>query len=78
MTVQNTNLMVDNYWYDNDNFWEPSVLMILVPVNPHIIDVGANLWTNSCYVTVSGLNGKAVAFEASPRIINYLQHNLVN
>lgn len=76
------NLMVDNYWYDNYNFWEPSVLMILKKlVNPgdNLIDVGANFGGLTVAMSrLSGLNGKVAAFEASPRIINYLQHNLVN
>ena len=76
------NLMVDNYWYNNNNFWEPSVLTVLkklVKPGDNLMDVGANFGGLTVAMSrLCGLNGKVAAFEASPRIINYLQHNLVN
>lgn len=67
-------------WYQ-DNFWEPTVqiaLRDLCKPGDIVFDVGANFGGLTMLMSRNvGLEGKVYAFEASPRIIDKCQRNLV-
>jgi FkbM family methyltransferase len=71
----------DSYWFASPNLWEPSVLLALRDLcQPGMVvfDVGANFGgVTSAMSRLVGPMGTVCAFEASPRIIGYLQGNVV-
>jgi FkbM family methyltransferase len=75
------NLCGDSYWFASPNLWEPSVLLALRDLcQPGMVvfDVGANFGgVTSAMSRLVGPMGTVCAFEASPRIIGYLQGNVV-
>jgi FkbM family methyltransferase len=68
------------YWYEG-NFWEPTVqiaLRDLCQPGSVVFDVGANLGGLTTLMSrLVGPKGVVCAFEASPRIVDKCQHNLV-
>ncbi|HLO85280.1 MAG TPA: FkbM family methyltransferase [Nostocaceae cyanobacterium] len=75
-----TGLFGLSYWYEG-NLWEPPVQLALrdlcKPGNV-VFDVGANFGGLTTVMSrMVGLNGRVCAFEASPRIVDKCQRNLV-
>jgi FkbM family methyltransferase len=79
-TSLNTSLFGLSYWYET-NFWEPTVQLALRDLckpGQVVFDVGANLGGLTTVMSrMVGLNGRVCAFEASPRIVDKCQRNLV-
>ena len=74
-------LFGDSFWYQSTNLWEPSVVLALRDLclpGATVFDVGANFGgITSAMSRLVGPKGTVCAFEASPRIIGYLQGNVV-
>lgn len=72
----------DSCWWEAPNLWEPSVLMAvkdLVKPGDTVFDVGANFGgITSAMARLVGPRGTVCAFEASPRIVGYLQRNIIH
>lgn len=70
----------NNYWYEGIS-WEPTVRYALIDLlhpGDVVFDCGANVGGLTTVMSrLVGPRGEVCAFEASPRIIDRLQHNLV-
>ena len=75
------NLYGDSYWYAGPNLWEPTVMLALRDLckpGTVVFDVGGNMGgLTSAMSRLVGPKGTVCTFEASPRIIGYLQGNVV-
>ena len=71
----------DSYWYAAPNLWEPTVMLALRDLcrpGTVVFDVGGNMGgLTSAMSRLVGPKGTVCTFEASPRIIGYLQSNVV-
>lgn len=71
----------DSYWYAGPNLWEPTVMLALRDLckpGTVVFDVGGNMGgLTSAMARLVGPKGTVCTFEASPRIIGYLQGNVV-
>ena len=71
----------DSFWYSGPNMWEPTVTLALRDLcKPGMIvfDVGGNMGGLSSTISrLVGPRGIVCTFEASPRIVGYLQGNIV-
>lgn len=74
-------LYSDSYWYAGPNLWEPTVMLALRDLckpGSIVFDVGGNMGgLTSAMSRLVGPKGTVCTFEASPRIIGYLQGNVV-
>ncbi len=74
------NLFVTAPWY-RENFWEPPVQIVLRDLcqsGDIVFDVGANFGGLTTVMSrMVGLRGIVCAFEASPRIVDKCQQNLI-
>jgi FkbM family methyltransferase len=72
----------DSYWYAGPNLWEPTVALALRDLcrpGMTVFDVGGNMGgLTSTMSRLVGPKGTVCAFEASPRIVGYLQGNVVS
>ncbi|MBU6225387.1 MAG: FkbM family methyltransferase [Burkholderiales bacterium] len=70
----------DSYWYAGANLWEPTVILALRDLckpGTTVFDVGGNMGgLTSAMSRLVGPKGVVCTFEASPRIIGYLQGNI--
>lgn len=71
----------DSYWYAGPNLWEPTVMLALRDLckpGSIVFDVGGNMGgLTSAMSRLVGPKGTVCTFEASPRIIGYLQSNVI-
>lgn len=71
----------DSFWYTGPNLWEPPVQLALRDLcrpGSIVYDVGANFGgLTSVMSRLVGPKGVVCSFEASPRIVGYLQGNVV-
>jgi FkbM family methyltransferase len=71
----------DSFWYAGPNLWEPTVMLALRDLckpGTIVFDVGGNMGgLTSAMSRLVGPKGAVCTFEASPRIIGYLQGNVV-
>lgn len=78
--VDKLSLFETAYWYE-ENYWEPSVQLALRDLcksGDIVFDVGANFGGLTTVMSrMVGLKGIVCAFEASPRIIDKCQRNLI-
>lgn len=79
--TSNLTLYGDSYWYSGPNLWEPTVMLALRDLckpGTVVFDVGGNMGgLTSAMSRLVGPKGTVCTFEASPRIIGYLQGNVV-
>jgi FkbM family methyltransferase len=77
-----SSLYGDSYWYAGPNLWEPTVMLALRDLcrpGTTVFDVGGNMGgLTSAMSRLVGPKGTVCTFEASPRIIGYLQGNVVS
>ncbi|MEW6329838.1 MAG: FkbM family methyltransferase [Pseudomonadota bacterium] len=78
--VYQPRLYGDSYWYQTSNLWEPTVQLALKDLckpGSTVFDVGANVGgITSVMSRLVGPRGIVCSFEASPRIVGYLQANV--
>ncbi len=73
-------LFGDSYWHSGPNLWEPAVLLAIkdmVKPGGVTFDVGGNMGgLTSALSRLVGPKGVVCTFEASPRIVGYLNQNI--
>jgi FkbM family methyltransferase len=71
----------DRYWFLGQNLWEPPVLIALKDLcqpGSVVFDIGGNMGgLTSVMSRLVGPRGIVCTFEASPRIVQHLQHNVI-
>jgi FkbM family methyltransferase len=81
LRLQRSTLYGDSFWYEAPNLWEPPVQIALRDLcrpGAVVYDVGANFGgLTSIMSRLVGPRGIVCSFEASPRIFEHLQANIV-